>query len=185
MRRLRRIEPDAGILFEDETTLRWFPPLRGMWARRGEQAKVRITGQNAKRILFGTINPRTGHRIVLRRAQARQADFQAFLRLLRQRYGGRPLYLLLDKAPCHDTPGSRALAVRLSIELVWLPKQCSELNAMDHLWRHVKGEVSANWQWTTVDEHADRAEEWVLDLSDREALRKAGILSEDFWLRHL
>jgi len=185
VRRLRRIEPDAVILFEDETTLRWFPPPRGMWARRGEQAKVRITGQNAQRILFGTIHPRTGHRIVLRRAQVRQADFQAFLRLLRQRSGGRPLYLLLDKAPCHDPQGSRALAARLSIALVWLPKQCSELDAMDHLWRHVKGEVSANWQWTTVDEHADRAEEWVLDLSDREALRKAGILSEDFWLRHL
>jgi len=185
VRRLRRIEPDAVILFEDETTLRWFPPLRGMWARQGEQAKVRITGQNAQRILFGTIHPRTGHRIVLRRAQVRQADFQAFLRLLRQRSGGRPLYLLLDKAPCHDPQGSRALAARLSIALVWLPKQCSELDAMDHLWRHVKGEVSANWQWTTVDEHADRAEEWVLDLSGREALRKAGILSEDFWLRHL
>jgi hypothetical protein len=156
-----------------------------MWARRGEQAKVRITGQNAKRLLFGTIHPRTGHRLVLRRAQARQADFQAFLRLLRQRYSGRPLYLLWDEAPGHDTPGSRALAVRLSIELVWLPKPCSGLNARDHLWRHVKGEVSANWQWTTVDEHADPAEEWVLDLSDREALRKAGILSEDFWLRHL
>ena len=172
MRRLRRIEPDAVILFEDETTLRWFPPLRGMWARRGEQAEVPITGQNAKRVLFGAINFRTGHRVVLRRSQVRQADFQEFLRLLRRRYGGRPLYLLLDKAPGHDTQ-------------VWLPKQCSELNAMDHLWKLVKGRISANWQWTTVDEHADHAERWVLGLSDREALRKAGILSEDFWLRHL
>jgi transposase len=185
VRRLRQIEPGAVILFEDETILRWFPPLRGKWARRGEQSEVRITGQNAKRTLFGTINPRTGHRILLRRHRMRQVDFQAFLSLLRQRYGDRPLYLLLDKALCHDSQGSRASAARLGIELVGLPKQCSELNAMDHLWRHVKGEVSANWQWTTVDEHADRAEQWVLGLSDREALRKAGILSEDFWLRHL
>ena len=97
MRRLKRAEPGAVILFEDETTLRWFPPLRGMWARRGEQARVPITGQNAKRVLFGAINFRTGHRVVLRRPQTRQADFQEFLRLLRRRYGGRPLYLLLDK----------------------------------------------------------------------------------------
>jgi transposase len=173
------------IHFEDETTLRWFPPLRGMWAPRGEQAEVPITGQNAKRVLFGAINFRTGHRVVLRRSQSRQADFQEFLRHLRRRYGGRPLYLLLDKAPCHDTQGSRGLAARLGIELVWLPKQCSELNAMDHLWKPVKGRISANWQWSTVDEHADHAERWVLGLSDREALRKAGILSEDFWLRHL
>src|SRR3954462_8470962 len=95
VRRLRRGEPGAAILFEDETTLRWFPPLRGMWARRGEQARVPITGQNAKRVLFGAINFRTGHRVVLQRPKMRQADFQDFLRLLRRRYGGRPLYLLL------------------------------------------------------------------------------------------
>jgi hypothetical protein len=185
VRRLRRVGPGAVILFEDETTLRWFPPLRGMWAPRGEQAEVPITGQNAKRVLFGAINSRTGHRVVLRRSQMRQADFQVFLRLLRRRYGGRPLYLILDKAPCHDTDGTRGLAARLGIELVWLPKRCPELNAMDHLWKPVKGQISANWQWSTVDEHADHAERWVLGLSAREALRKAGILSEDFWLRHL
>ena len=65
----RRVEPGAVILFEDETTLRWFPPLRGMWASRGEQAEVPITGQNAKRVLFGAINFRTGHRVILRRLE--------------------------------------------------------------------------------------------------------------------
>jgi hypothetical protein len=90
VRRLHRIEPGAVTLFEDETTLRWFPPLRGMWAPRGEPAEVPITGQNAKRVLFGAINFRTGHRVVLRRSRMRQADFQEFLRLLRRRYGGRP-----------------------------------------------------------------------------------------------
>lgn len=182
---MRRIEPGAVILFEDETTLHWFPPLRCRWSQRGEQARVRITGRNAKRVLFGAINPRTGHRVVLRRMRSRQEDFQAFLRLLRQRYGDRPLYLLLDRAPCHEAAKSQALAARLGITLVWLPKQCSELDAMDHLWRFVKKDVSANWQWSTVDEHADRAEGWVLSLSNREALRKAGILSGDFWLRNL
>ena len=182
---MRRIAPDAVILFEDETTLHWFPPLRCRWSQRGEQAKVRITGRNAQRVLFGTINPQTGHRVVLRRMRSRQEDFRAVLQLLRQRYGNRPLYLLLDRAPCHEAAKSQALAARLEIALVWLPKQCSELNAMDHLWRFVKKDVSANWQWSTVDEHADQAERWVLGLSNREALRKAGILSGDFWLRNL
>jgi hypothetical protein len=87
------------ILFEDETTLRWFPPLRGMWAPRGEQAEVRITGQNAKRVLFGTINLRTGHRVILRRPQMRQADFQEFLRLLRRRYGGPAALPAVGQSP--------------------------------------------------------------------------------------
>jgi len=50
----------AVLLIEDETILRLFPPLRACWALRGEQAVVPITGQNAKRVLFGVINPRTG-----------------------------------------------------------------------------------------------------------------------------
>ena len=37
----------------------------------------------------------------------------------------------------------------------------------------MKSQISANWQWATVDEHEDHAERWVLSLSDREALRKA------------
>src|SRR5690349_7222985 len=43
------------LLFTDWTLLRLFPPLRAMWAAIGTQAKVAITGQNARRVLFGTI----------------------------------------------------------------------------------------------------------------------------------
>ena len=85
---------DAVLLFQDETLLRWFPPLRHTWAFRGEQAVVPITGRNAKRVLVGAINPRTGHRLVLRRFRQRQEDFQAFLRPLRRHYPGRPVGLL-------------------------------------------------------------------------------------------
>lgn len=185
VRRLRRILPPAVVLFEDETILRWFPPLRFAWAPIGTQAEVPISGRNAKRALFGTINLRTGHRVVLRRLRTRQEDFQAFLKLLRQRYGKRPICLLLDRAPCHEAARSQAVATRLGIELVWLPKQCSELNAMDHLWRAVKGKIAANRQWTTIDAEAEYAEHWILTLSNRDALRKVGILSRDFWLKGL
>lgn len=173
------------LLFLDATLLRLFPPLRAAWAFTGEQARVWITGRNAKRVLFGTINPRTGHRVLLRRQRMWQQDFQAFLRELRRRYPGRPIWLLLDRAPCHTAIRSQQLAARLDIELLWLPKQCSELNPMDHLWRELKRHVSANRQYASVDDHAAAAEAWVVELTPREALRKAGVLSEHFWLRDL
>ena len=75
---------DAVLLFEDETVLRLFPVLRRAWALRGEQAKIGITGRNAKRVLFGTINPLTGHRIIQRAPNMRQEHFQAFLCLLKE-----------------------------------------------------------------------------------------------------
>lgn len=185
MRRLRRLSLPVVMLFVDWTILRQFPPLRQAWGWRGRQIEVPISGYNAKRVLFGAINLRIGHRVVLRRATARQADHQAFLRLLHRRYRGRRLALLLDKAPCQTTAGSVALAGRLKMELVWLPKQWPELNAMDQLWKGLKKDISANRQYTDVDEQADYAEQWILALSNRRALHKAGILSPKFWLRHL
>jgi len=174
---------DAVLLFEDETVLRLFPVLRRAWALRGEQSKIGITGRNAKRVLYGTINLRTGHRIIQRFLGMRQEYFHAFLRLLRQSYPGRQIWLLLDKAPGHVAAMSQALAKRLDIALIWLPKQCSELNAMDQLWRDLKSNISANYQYTDIDEHAAYAEAWVRSLSRTEALRKASILSDDFWLK--
>jgi transposase len=168
---------------EDETIRRLFPPLRACWAWRGRQAVVPITGRNAKRVLFGTINLRPGHRVVLRRQRMRQEDFQAFLCLLRARYGGQAIWLLLDEAPCHTAEKSLALAAHLKIELLWLPKQCSELNAMDHLWKELKRWMAANRQFRTIDEGAQYAEHWVLGLSTQEARRKTGILSKNYWLK--
>jgi transposase len=175
----------AVLLIEDETLLRWFPPLRYCWARKGEQARVPITGRNAKRVLLGAINPRTGHRILRRGLNLRQPDFQAFLRQLRRCYAGRQIWLLLDEAPSHTAGQSQQLAAQLDIRLIWLPKQCPELNAMDQLWKEVKDEIVANHQFESIDQAAESAENWILQLSHRQALRKAGVLSKNYWLKDL
>jgi DDE superfamily endonuclease len=163
--------------------LRLFPVLRRAWALQGEQAHGAITGCNAKRVLFGAINLRTGHRIILRRPNMEQVHFQAFLRLLREAYPGHRIALLLDEAPSHRAAKSQSRAADLDIELIWLPKQCAELNAMDQLWRELKGHISANYQYPTIEEHAAAAEQWLRSLTPTEALRKAGIRSKNFWLK--
>jgi len=173
----------AVLLMEDETILRLFPVLRRAWSMRGEQAVVPITGRNAKRVLFATINLRTGHRICLRGTNMRQENFHALLREVRRRYKQRSVWMVLDEAPCHLAAQSQRLAVLLDIHLVWLPKQCSELNAMDQLWKELKGKVSANYQFSSIEEHADYAEAWLFNLTDQDALRKASVLSKNFWLQ--
>jgi hypothetical protein len=103
---------------------------------------------------------------------------------LRAHYPGRPLlFLLLDKAGCYTAVRSLQLAAHLDIHLLWLPKQWSELNAMDHLWRGLKQHVAANRQYPTVDAQAQDTEDWVLGLLPRQAQRKAGVVSRRFWLR--
>ena len=91
--------------------------------------------------------------------------------------------MLLDEAPCHIAKDSLRLAAQLDIQFIFLPEQGSELNAMDQLWKELKGQISANYQFANIDQHADQAEEWLMSLTKRKASRRAGILSKNYWLR--
>ena len=177
-------DPGDVVLFTDWTLLRLFPPLRAAWSRVGEQAAVPITGHNAKRVLFGALNLHTGHRVVLVSKRAGGAEARAFLTELRRRYrnAGR-IWLLLDRASAHTNGKTLRRAAELRIELVWLPKQRSELNAMDQLWKELKRLIAANRQAPSIEALAADAADWVLSLRTGDALRKAGIRSPNFWLR--
>src|SRR5262249_37667431 len=61
-RKVRRPATGCAKLFEDETDLLLFPPLRAGWFPRGKAARVPISGANAKRTIFGTIDIDTGRR---------------------------------------------------------------------------------------------------------------------------
>jgi transposase len=147
---------------------------------------VLITGENAKAVLFGAIHARTGHRVVLARPRAGGADARAFLLELRRHYRRpRTIWLIADRASAHTDHQTQALAERLRIRFLWLPKQTPELNAMDQLWRELKRVVAANRQAPNIGALATSAMLWVLMLSPIEARRKAGVLSHHYWLRDL
>jgi transposase len=180
------MRPGDVLLVTDWTLLRLFPPLRAAWAPIGVPGVVPITGENAKRVLFGAINIRTAHRIVLERKRAGGADARAFFTELRRRYRRRgTIWLLLDRASAHTAKASQVLAARLHIQLIWLPKQAPELSSMDQLWRELKRVVAANRQARTIEALAASGALWVLMLSPADARRKAGMSSPHFWLRDL
>jgi len=175
--------PSCVLLFEDETLIRLFPNIRRAWSFKGEQGQIGITGRNDQRVLFGTINLHTGHRIAIVERYMRQEGFQCLLKQLRRLYKDRPVWMLLDNATPHKTSQSLALARLLNITLIWLPKQCPELNAMDQLWRSLKADISSNYQYKDVEQHARAAINYILNLSNKTAQLKAGVLSKHFWLK--
>jgi hypothetical protein len=134
------------LLAEDETDLLLFPPLRAAWSLRGQPAMVWLSGKNARRVVFGTMNLWTGSRLFLVRKNQRAGDFQVFLELLHHHYRGWHVALLLDEDPSHTAQGSAALAEQFDIECLWLPKRCPKLNPMDTLWGQGKDVISANKQ---------------------------------------
>ena len=182
-RRIRQLPHGCPLLVEDETDLLLFPPLRANWSRRGQPARVLLSGWNAHRVVFGAMNLRSGKRLFLARQRQRQHDFQAFLELIHRHCHGRRVALLLDENPSHTAKGSLQLANDLRIEFLWLPKRAPELNPMDELWGQAKDIVSANLQYPNIDDHLNAFIEYLESLTNWEARYTAGILSDDFWLK--
>src|SRR3954470_22106971 len=78
-----------------------------------------------------------------------------------------------------------AVAARLRIRFLWLPKQAPELSPMDQLWCELKRLIAANRQAESIDALANDAAAWVLTLTPQQARRKAGMTSKRFWLKSL
>jgi transposase len=166
----------------DETIITETPPLYHGYGRIGEQVHVPITGNHTRRVLHGALNIRSGDALLLITDEWVQETHHVFLHMLSAHWRGWHIVLFEDRGSPHTAEESRELARALGIEVRFLPVATPELNAMDHLWRHVKGRGLANRATQSIDASADRACRYILDMSRRERLQKAGVLSGNFWL---
>lgn len=169
------------MLAQDETDLLLFPPLRAAWSKRGEVARVWLSGRNARRVIFGAMNLRTGARLFVPREKGRSGDFRAFLEEVRSHYRGKHVALLLDEDRSHTAKASLREAEGMT--LLWLPNRSPKLNPMDTLWGRAKDVISANKQYATIEEQVDRFLEHLRSMTNREALHTSGVLSQRFWLK--
>jgi hypothetical protein len=170
------------ILCTDATIITETPPLRARWALKGEPVEVPIIGNRNKQALYGALNIKTGA-ICLDQAQKwNQDSFQEHLKQVKAQWRGWNIVLFLDRGSPHTAKRSRKLAQELGIELRWLPVACPELNPMEGLWRHLKGTGLANRPTLWMEELMERACRYIHSLSPVERLRKAGVLSGNFWL---
>lgn len=156
-----------------------------MWSLKGEQACVPITGAHGKRVLTGVLNIKTGTYLQYASHAFKQTHFQEVLGLIRAHWRGWHIILFLDKLPAQWALLSRQRARALAIELRWLPTACPKLNPVDHLWRHLKQDILANEETPNLDKTLKRAWEYLASLSPRQRLQKAGVLSENFWLKDI
>ena len=170
------------VLFEDETILTERPPLRASWALIGEQAKVSITGNRGKRVLYGVLNPKTGKLLTAINEKWNQWVFQDFLDKIRSCFRGWRIILFLDRGTIHKAKQSLETARKHKIEIRWLPVACPELNPVENLWLCLKGEVLSNRIAKTMLELSEKALDYLGSLSRRQCLQKAGVLSNKFWL---
>jgi transposase len=166
----------------DETIITETPPLYACYGRIGEQVRVPITGNRAKRVLHGALNVWSGEVLLLSTHEWVQETHQYFLQMVRTHWRGWHLILFEDRGSPHTAEDSLELAQELDIELRFLPKATPELNAMDQLWRRVKGRMVATRMTRSIDDSVDRVCRYILDLPPYDRLHQAGVLSGNFWL---
>ena len=141
---------------------------------------VPVPGTHARRVLHGALNVQSGDVLLFITETWDHTTHPAFLRMIRAHWRAGRLSSLRIGHP-----------IRRQQVVGWPSTYCAavfangnpELNAMDHLWRYVKGRVLANRPVTSIDTAADQACQAILALSRRERLRKARVLSGHFWLR--
>jgi hypothetical protein len=119
---------------------------------------------------------------VVSTAPGEQDTPQDCLAMVRSQGRGGPIVWCEERGAPHPAEASREGAATWPIALRWLPVATPAWNAMAHLWRHVKGCGLANRAPVSLDTSADRACQYLLALSPRERLSKAGVLSGHFWL---
>jgi hypothetical protein len=170
------------LLRLDETIITETPPLYNAYGHIGEQVRVPITGNRAKRILHGAINVKSGDVALLITEEWVNETHQAFLAMIRSHWRGWNPVLFEDRASQHKSPSSLARAEELGIEVRFLPRATPEMNAMDHLWRPAKRQAVGDRPTVTVTDSALAVCRYIIDLSPEERLRQAGVLSGNFWL---
>jgi transposase len=170
------------ILMLDETIVTETPPLYSGYGRIGEQVRVPITGNRAKRILHGALNVWSGEVLLLITNEWVQETHQYFLRMIRAHWRSWSIVCFEDRGSPHTADDTLELASDLAIELRFLPTATPELNAMDQLWRRVKGYTVASRATQSIDASADRVCRYILDLRPHDRLCQAGVLSGNFWL---
>lgn len=161
-------------LFEDETELRRFPPLRRAWMPVGEQRPVPVPDQNGKFFLYGALDVGSGQVIAEAHPKGKTCYMEAFLKTVLAEISG-PILLIWDRASWHVSGAIQDLIeAHGRLEVMLLPSRTPKANPVEDLWRLLKNQVAANLE-QSLDALEAACERFFEQLSPEEALRKAGL----------
>jgi transposase len=167
-------QDDVRVLFEDETDVRRLPPLRAMWMRRGEQARVSVPSGNAKFALYGVLDPLSGETFTAPYPKGRSDHTESFLEALMGRFSGE-VVLVWDQASWHTSKAvERVVAGYDRLRVLLLPKRAPQENPVEDLWRALKRVVAANLA-RGLDVLKEACRSFFKRLTNQDVLRLTGL----------
>lgn len=166
---------ETTVLFEDETELRRFPPLRRAWMPRGEQREVAVPASNDKFALYGALDVLTGETYAEPYPKGRSDHTKSFLRQVLGQVNGQIL-LVWDRARWHTSQAVEGLIQRHDrLDVLLLPKRSPKDNPIEDIWRELKNVIAANLE-RGLEALKAACRAFFDNLSPERALRTAGLL---------
>ena len=166
----------------DETTLSLDPVLRACWMKVGEQKRIPLPANQAKKHchVFGAYNWISDQVEWMIAQQKNSETFITFLEhLLVEKYPTGRIILVLDRASYHKSAAALAALSLFEqrVMIIWLPSYCTELNPIERFWGHLKDLACANQLWSSLEEVIEKVEQVlhqqnVLDYEYRFVLSK-------------
>lgn len=135
------------MLFQDECHLLWGDVCGYVWGQRNTALTVPITNERERQTYYGTVNLLTHEIVVQAFPGGKGAYTVAFLRGLRDHYGGKPIILLWDGATYHRDAQVKALLTEVnadSPEHAWqltclrFAPNAPEQNPIEDVWLQAK-----------------------------------------------
>jgi transposase len=154
----------ATLVFLDSTDLHWCPDIGSAYAPAGQQVKVDTPGlDNPWYALFGSLHFPSGEGLYTVHQRKRAADLLEHLQLLIHLDPDHFWFVVLDNASAHTTPAIDAFVCQHQqrLELVYLPTYSPHLNPIERLWRLMRGKVTRNRFYESLDAVAEAAVHWL------------------------
>ena len=139
----------------DETSVSLHPILRRCWMKRGQRKTIPAPGSPRYTHTFGAYNWRDGRVSYQTKGRKNSDSFIEFIEhIMLTEYPDVKVIMVTDNASYHRSKASMA-ALSLFEErlyVVWLPKYCPFLNAIERFWLHLKTLAAANRLHRDMDE---------------------------------
>jgi len=156
------------IISQDEAEVHLYPYLVAIWCLVGApQPEVPTPGQNAKRVVYGGLNLKTGHLTSYWAATKSGGHFVEFLEQLLLTYPDQQLLMITDNGSFHHTKQVAAFveAHQDRLEVKWLPPYCPDLNDIERTWRKLKASHASNFLFNSLDDLAENVQHGIDELN--------------------
>jgi transposase len=167
----------AILLFADELDIHLLPKVGYEWMPKGEVRELVTPGQNRKRYLAGSLDPKTGRIYQVTGERKTNALFRALLEKLDWTYPAadfEKVYVVVDNYGIHKAKAVGTwLASHPRFELLFLPTYCPKANPIERCFGDVHDKCTRNHRRRRIEDlvldverHFEVNGPWSYKLSD-------------------